>query len=138
MSTKSNYMLMFVGNEWYNELSYPEIKKVADDSKAWFERLMEQGKVKGGSGLARQGARVTGKTGRVISDGPYAESKEAIGGFMVVEAESLEEAIAIAKTSPAVAYGTTIEVRPVTDGEEDCPLYRRVREFEQELATVHA
>lgn len=138
MNTKNEYMLLFVGSEWYNEVSPAEIKKVAEQAKAWFEGLVAQGRVKGGNGLARTGARVVAKTGRVISDGPFAESKEAVGGYMTVEAGSLEEAIAIAKTNPTIPYGTSIEVRPLTKGEEDCPLYRRARECEQELATAHA
>ena len=114
MSTKNDYMLLFVGTNWYNELSYPEVKKLVDDAKAWFDGLIAQGKVKGGNGLARTGARVTGKTGRVISDGPYAETKEALGGFIVVEAANIEEAITIAKTNPTIPYGTTVEIRGST------------------------
>jgi hypothetical protein len=138
MNTKKDYLLLFVGNEWYNELSYPEIKKVAEAAHAWLQGLMDSGKVKNGQGLAREGAHIMAKTGRVISDGPYAESKEAVGGFIVVEAESLEEAVAIAKTNPTIPYGTAMEVRPLNRGEEDCPLYKRLREFEQELAPATA
>jgi hypothetical protein len=138
MSTTNNYMLLFSGSEWYSEVPPAEIKKLADQAKSWMEGLVAQGRVKGGNGLARSGARIAAKTGRVISDGPYAESKEAVGGFVIVEAESLEDAIAIAKTNPTIAYGTTIDIRPVTRGEEDCPLFRRAREAELELATAHA
>lgn len=138
MNAKTEYMLMFVGNEWCNELSYPEIKKLAEDAKAWMDGLVAQGKAKGGNGLARTGARVTAKTGQVILDGPYAETKEAIGGFVIVEAANIEEAIAIAKMCPVTRYGTTIEVRPVFTSYEDCPLYRRLQELEREQAAVAA
>lgn len=138
MSTKKDYLLLFVGNEWYNQLGYPEIKTVAEKAHAWMTKLVDQGKVKNGLGLAREGARIDGKTGRVISDGPYAESKEAIGGFMVIEADNIEEVIAIAKNNPTIQYGTTIEIRPLNRGEEDCPLYKRLREFEQETAVATA
>jgi hypothetical protein len=138
MNTKTEYMLMFVGNEWCNELSYPEIKKLAEDAKAWMDGLVAQGKAKGGNGLARTGARVTAKTGQVIFDGPYAETKEAIGGFVIVEAANIEEAIAIAKMSPVIRYGTTIEVRPVFTSYEECPLHRRLQELEREQAAVAA
>jgi hypothetical protein len=138
MSTKNEYMLLFVGNEWYNELSHAEIKKIADQAKTWLDGLMERGCAKIGHGLARDGARVAAKTGRVITDGPFAETKEAIGGYLIVEAGSLEEAIAIAKTNPTISYGTTIEIRPVNRGIEDCPLYRRLQELEQEPATAQA
>jgi len=138
MNTKNEYMLMFVGSSWYNELSYPEIKKLADDAKAWLDGLIAQGKVKNGNGLGRSGARVVGKTGRVISDGPYAESKEAVGGFITVDAANIEEAIAIAKTNPTVAYGTTVEIRPVFTSHDECPLYTRLKELEREQAAVAA
>jgi len=136
MNAKSEYMLLFSGSEWYNELPPTEIKKIAEQAKAWYEGMMHRGCVKGGHGLARSGARVTAKTGRVISDGPYPESKEAVGGYMIVEAESLDEAIAIAKTNPTIAYGTTIEVRAALQGEENCPLFKRARLAEQEPAAV--
>ena len=54
------------------------------------------------------------KAGKVITtDGPYAETKEQLGGFYMVEAQSLDEAISIAARIPSVRYGGTVEVRPV-------------------------
>jgi hypothetical protein len=129
MNTKNQYLLMFSGSEWYNQLSSAEIQKVIAQSKAWFEGLAAAGKVKSGQALARDGATIYGKTGRVISDGPFAESKEAIGGYMLLEAASLEEAIAIAKENPAVRGGTTIEIRPLAD---ECPLDARARQLAEE------
>jgi len=129
MNTNNQYLLMFSGSEWYNQLSSAEIQKLIEQSKAWFERLAAAGKAKGGQALARDGATVSGKTGRVISDGPFAESKEAIGGYMVLEASSLEEAIALAKESPVVHHGTTIEIRPLAD---ECPLDARARQLAEE------
>jgi hypothetical protein len=124
MNTKNQYLLLFSGNEWYNRLSAAEIQKVIEESKTWFERLGAAGKIKGAQALARDGATVSGKNGRVISDGPFAETKEAIGGYLLLEAASLEEAIAIAKENPAVSRGTTIEVRPLS---AECPLDARAR-----------
>jgi hypothetical protein len=71
----------------------------------------------------------------VISDGPYAESKEAIGGYFLVQVETIEEAIAIAQGIPALQYGAKVDVRPVA---EECPLSTRAREGapEGELAAV--
>jgi hypothetical protein len=135
MSTKNEYMLLSVGNEWYNKLSAAEIKKVSETAKAWYEGLAARGIAKEGHGLARAGARITAKTGKVISDGPYAESKEAVGGYLIVQAGSMEEAIAIAKSCPTVAYGTTMEIREVND---DCPLHRRARELNPELTAAAA
>jgi hypothetical protein len=129
MNTKNQYLLMFSGSEWYNQLSSEEIQKLIAQSKAWFEGLAAAGKVKAGQALARDGATISGKTGRVISDGPFAESKEAIGGYMVLEAASLEEVIAIAKENPVLRGGTTIEIRPLA---EECPLEARARQLARE------
>jgi len=140
MNTKNQYLLLFSGSEWYKQLSAAEIQNVIDQSKAWFERLASAGMVKASQALARDGATVSGKTARVISDGPFAETKEAIGGFLLLEAGSLEEAVAIAKENPAVRHGTSIEVRPLSD---DCPLDFRARQLgckgqlaETQLATA--
>jgi hypothetical protein len=135
-TNKNGYLLLASGNEQYKQLSLEELQKAVSRNKAWCEWLAEQGKIKGGQALARRGAIVSGRTGRVVSDGPFAEAKEAIGGFLLLDVETLEEAIAIAQSSPSLAYGTSIEVRPVA---EECPLNAHVRELtRQELATANA
>ena len=126
---ENGYMLLFRSDEWYDKLSYDEIKQVISQNNAWIEKLIEQGKVKPGHALQRKGAVVSGKNGRFIADGPFAESKEAIGGYLILNVQTLEEAIAVAGSSPNLAYGTSIEVRPVA---EECPLDVRARELERE------
>jgi hypothetical protein len=137
MSTQTNngYILLFRGNQWYNDLAPEELRNVMDQCKAWFDRLTAEGKFKAGQPLVREGATVSGKNGRFVSDGPFAESKEAIGGFMMLQADSIEEAIAVAKGNPTLAYGTTIEVRPVA---EECPMNVRARQIglEKQLAVA--
>jgi hypothetical protein len=133
--TQNSYMLLFRSDEWYEELSYDEIQNVISRNNAWIEELTARDKAKPGHALQRKGATVSGKNGRIISDGPFAESKEAIGGYLILNVETLEEAIAIAKSSPTLAYGTSIEVRPLA---EECPLDVRARELarEKQLATA--
>ena len=123
---QNGYMLLFRSDEWFEELSHGEIQKVVSQNNAWIEGLMAHGKAKPGHALHRNGATVSGKNGRIVSDGPFAEAKEVIGGFLLLDVETLAEAIAIAQSSPALAYGTSIEVRPVA---EDCPLDVRAREL---------
>jgi hypothetical protein len=91
---------------------------------AWFEGLKQQGIVKAGQPLAPEGRTVSGNKGRAVSDGPFAESKEAVGGYLLLQADSLDEVVAIAKSNPTLAYGVTIEVRPVL---EECPIFQRAR-----------
>ena len=135
MSTKNEYMLLFVSNEWYNQLPESELRQAAAQAKTWLENLINRGVAQHGLPLVRNGARVTGKGGRIITDGPYPESKEAVGGFMTLKADSLEEAAAIAQTNPMVKYGITIEIRQVADA---CPMEARIREIEQEPAAAVA
>jgi hypothetical protein len=137
MSTPNGngHMLLFSSNEWYKELLHDEIQKVINQTKAWFDRLNARGKVKAVQALARKSAIVSGKNGRLVSDGPFAESKEAIGGYLMLDVETLEEAIAIARTNLGLAYGTSIEIRPVTD---ECPLDTWAREsaLQEQLANA--
>jgi hypothetical protein len=113
------YMFLFRGNEWQKGLSPEEMQKVAGQWMAWFERLTAQGKVTAGSPLEKEGKVVSGKNGRVVSDGPFAESKETVGGYFLLQVNSLDEAIALAQECPGLPYGAKVEVRPVA---ESCPL----------------
>jgi len=126
MNAKNQYLLLFTGNEWWNKLSAEQIQQVIDQSKEWYGNLAAAGKVKASQALAREGATISGKNARVITDGPFAESKEAIGGYLLLEAASLDEAIAIAKACPSLRHGTTIDVRPLSN---DCPLDFRARQL---------
>jgi len=132
---QNGYMLLYRSDEWYNRLSQEELRDLMNQNKAWIEKWAEQGKAKPGRALERMGAIVSGKNGRYVTDGPFAESKEAIGGYLVLDVETLDKAIAIAQTIPSLAYGGSIEVRPLA---EECPLDVRARELarEEELATV--
>src|SRR5947207_12299509 len=132
---RNGYMLLYRSSEWYKTLSQEELQKLINQNKAWFERLTSQGKAKPGHALERTGATVSGKNGRFVADGPFAESKETIGGYLVLDVGTIEVAIAIAQSSPTLAYGGSIEVRPVA---EDCPLESRARElaYEEQLATA--
>jgi hypothetical protein len=129
IQNQNGYMLLFRSDEWYEELSLDEIQKVISQNNAWIEKLIAQGKAKPGHALQRTGATVSSKNGRIVSDGPFAESKEVIGGFLLLDVETIAEAIAIAQSSPSLAYGTSIEVRPVA---EECPLDVRARELARE------
>ncbi|HYE32458.1 MAG TPA: YciI family protein [Methylomirabilota bacterium] len=132
MSTeKSDYMLLFRGTDWGNELSPEQIQKVATDWMAWFERLRKQGKVTSGHPLMNEGKVVSGKKGRMVVDGPFAESKEAIGGYFYLRVDSMEEAIAIAQECPGLEFGAEVEVRPVAD---QCGIMARAKLSDAELA----
>jgi hypothetical protein len=125
MSNTNEYLLLFRGSNWDKGLSPEQLQKTVDQFMAWFERLKQQGKVKGGQPLERSGKIVSGKGGRTVADGPFAESKEAIGGYFLLLVDDLDEAIAIAQQCPVLEYGSTVEVRPIA---EECPTFQRVKE----------
>ena len=60
-----------------------------------------------------------------MADGPFAESKEAIGGYFLLQVDDMDEAVEIAKQCPGLAYGIDVEVRPVA---EECAARARVNE----------
>jgi len=116
---KDQFMLIFRGNDWHKGLSPEEMQQVASQWMAWFKGLTEQGKALAGNPLEPEGKIISGKNGRVVADGPFAESKEAIGGYFLLQVKSLDEAVAIAKDCPGLSYGIKVEVRPVA---QECPL----------------
>ena len=124
-TTKFEYMLLFRGLDWDKGLSPEEIQKIMGRWNVWFERLTLQGKIMGAQPLEHQGKIVSGK-GRTVADGPFAESKEAIGGYFLLQVDGLNEALEIAKECPALEYGVTVEVRPVA---EQCPPMQRLTEL---------
>ena len=81
--------------------------------RAWFKELTDKGQLKNlGQPLERVGKVVGGKT-KTVTDGPFAESKDVIGGFSIIEARDLEQAAQIASGCPVLDIGGSVEVRPV-------------------------
>ena len=116
--SKIGYMLIFRGTDWYHGLSPEEMQQVVDRWMAWFQRLTAEGIAVAGSPLEQAGKVVSGKNGRVISDGPFAESKETIGGYFVLKVSSMDDAVRIAQECPGLPYGIRVEVRPIL---AECP-----------------
>jgi hypothetical protein len=80
---------------------------------AWFKDLTAKGRLKNpGHPLENTGKVVSGAK-KTVRDGPYAESKDVVGGFIVVEATDLAEAVELSKACPILEVGGSVEVRPV-------------------------
>ena len=75
----------------------------------WFEQLNNSGKFKGGGPLGHYGKILAGRSS--VTDGPFVESKEAIAGFFLIRADSLEQAVEVARGCPGLEFGQTVEVR---------------------------
>ncbi|HEX7654336.1 MAG TPA: YciI family protein [Verrucomicrobiae bacterium] len=119
MNNQKPFMLIFRGNEWHRTLSPEEMQRVYDQWMAWFKGLIEDGSATAGNPLEDTGKVVSGPQGRVVADGPFAESKEAIGGYFLLLVEDMDAAVRIAQQCPGLPYGAKVEVRPVAG---DCPL----------------
>lgn len=97
-----------------------KLKEVQEDDRddgvmemlAWVEHLATTGNYIGGEPLTTAGRYVT--KNEVLSDGPFIEAKEGVSGYIMIHAESLEQAAAIAQTCPILMRGELeIEVRPI-------------------------
>ncbi len=130
MQKQNDYLLLFRGSDWTKGLSPAQIQEIVSDWAAWFERLIREGKCKGGHPLQDQGKLVSGKQGRIVTDGPFVESKEVIGGYFHLHVADENEAIAIAQQCPGLAYGCVVEVRPIAERCTD-----RVRALETSAAS---
>ena len=110
----SQYLILIYEDEalWINPT--PEVWEEAMQAHGRFsEQVVELGgKIVGGEAL-QSTATATSIRGDVVTDGPFAETKEALGGYYLIEANDLDHALAIAKTCPAPNGG--VEVRPIMD-----------------------
>lgn len=127
----SQHLILFRGPDWDRNLTPVAAQRLLDDVMAWFDGLQQRGLVKGGSPLAREGTILSGKTERRL-DGPFAESKEVVGGYLLLAVDDFDEAVAIARECPTLHHGIDIEVRPVL---EECPCFTRVMK-QRALATA--
>ena len=107
------YMLMICDDE----SSVKDVEEMRSDPEgfAWFEEMNRRGLLRGGARLrpSDDATTVRVRDGEVLlSDGPFAESKEQMGGYNLIECADLDEAIEVAARHPVSRYGS-IEVRPL-------------------------
>jgi hypothetical protein len=104
---QSEYLVISRG-QWDKELSPEEIQKAIDQFYVWLERLVDEGKMKTGQRLGSEGKTVSRKN--VVTDGPFGEAKEVIGGYWFITAGSLDEAAQIAAGNPCLNCGLFFEI----------------------------
>jgi hypothetical protein len=112
------YMLFFrnTGPEIFRPLSAAQRQTLINDWNSWFEGLLADGRAVEGQPLELETRVVSGPAGGRVTDGPFPEAKEAIGGYVLLTVTSLDEATAIAQRHPALAHGMIIEVRQLAGG----------------------
>jgi len=110
------YMLLLHDNpNAFANVSPEAMQKVVEKYIAWGKKLREAGVMRAGDKLTDEPGRVMRrKDGHVhVTDGPYSESKELLGGYYMIEADTYDKAVELARDCPQLEVGGTIEVRQV-------------------------
>ena len=97
----------------YATLSAAQRQQLVQQWSAWVDGLMAEGKMQSGHPLELGGSVVSGPRGERVTDGPYAEAKEAVAGYLFLTVKDFAEAQAIAKQCPSLPHGISVEVRAV-------------------------
>ncbi len=110
----SDYLFLFRGGfPTYEGWSPEEMQQHFKKWGAWIKRMSEDGHYQAGHPLAAEGKTVTG-TGKVVKDGPFAEAKDVVGGYVLISSETPERALELAKECPVLEIGGQVEVRPIS------------------------
>ena len=113
------YLALIYSDERAGAAMTPEEQSA--NMAAWFsftDDLQKSGKMLGGEALQPTLTATTvrhGSGGNLITDGPFAETKEQLGGFYIINADNLDEAIAWASRMPNLPRGGSVEIRPIME-----------------------
>ena len=107
----SEYVFLYRGGE--GGRSPERAQQMMQKWMAWFKEIAEKGHVTDrGQPLERTGKLVNGKQ-KTVTDGPFAESKDVIGGYTLIEARDIDQAVELSKGCPILEVDGAVEVRPV-------------------------
>lgn len=107
---KSEYLVLSRG-QWDKDLSKQTIQNAIDQFYVWLDRQVAEGTMKTGQRLANQGRTVS--KNQAVTDGPFSETKEVIGGYWFILADNLDQAARIAAENPCLDCGLSYEIRPI-------------------------
>jgi hypothetical protein len=103
------------GDDHISELTPKEMQERLQRYIDWSAKLRAEGRNRGSNELAGAGVILRGAPPTTVVDGPYAEAKEGIGGYYIINAADEAEAIEIARECPALVHGGAVEVRAIID-----------------------
>jgi hypothetical protein len=114
------YMLLYYGNELgWDTLTAPQQQMIIEQTRRHVEQLQEKGQYVSSAPLQPtwMATSVRVRDGKpLVTDGPFAETREQLGGFTLIDVKDIDEAIAIAAEHPAAQSGWgTVEIRPVLE-----------------------
>jgi hypothetical protein len=106
-------LLLSSPHNFHGNLSPEEIQAVIARYAAWRDGMIKQNLLRGSQKLVdRTGRRMRTQNGKLfVTEGPFSESQEVLGGFFVIEVPGYNEAVEIAKTCPHMVDGNLIEIR---------------------------
>jgi len=90
-----------------------EMQKHFEKWVAWFKELGTAGRLKDPGHPLQNTGRVVSGSQKVVKDGPYAETKDVVGGYIIVEADDIDQAVELSKGCPILEAGGSVDVRPV-------------------------
>ena len=100
------------GKDSRDSMSPEEMQQILQKWHSWIAEGLQKGwMLDPGDGLKKEGRVVNAR--KVVTDGPFVEAKEIVGGFSIIQAETLDAAAEIAKGCPVFLRGGTVEVRPL-------------------------
>jgi hypothetical protein len=108
------FMFLFRGGD-HHAHNAKDSKEAKENMQAWMNwmgDLGQKGILTGGEPLQPQGKQVTGKN-KVVTDGPFMEAKEFVGGYLIINAKDLNDAVKISKGCPIFEENGKLEVRPI-------------------------
>ena len=109
----SEFLYLFRGGDAREAAGSPErIQEHMGKWMKWMEDLGKAGKMTGGLPLKSEGKTVNSRG--VVTDGPFAEGKEIVGGYLTIKANDLKEAVEISKDCPIFEFDGTVEVREIS------------------------
>lgn len=108
------FMLIFRGGDTHVHTAKDskEVREYIQSWDTWMGGLDQKGILAGGEPLQTTGKQVNGKS-KVVIDGPFMDSKEILGGYLIVNAKDIDDAVEIAKGCPIFEENGKVEVRPV-------------------------
>lgn len=112
----SQFMVLVYDNpSVFADLTPQQMQQVIQEYGAWAGKLAKEGCLVGGEKLTHEGGKIIRSAGKQVkgTDGPYSETKEVLGGYIIIKADDYSQAVEISKTCPAVKYGPRIDVRQV-------------------------
>ena len=107
----SEFTYLFRGRE--TSASPEQMQRTMEKWVAWFKDLGAKGHIKDPGHPLEDTGKVVKGTHKTVNDGPYAEAKDVVGGYIVVEATDLDHATELSKGCPILDIGGSVEVRPI-------------------------